>query len=113
MSSGPQLDQSPVPGSRAPVMLALRNLMSSRPIQWRITVRGRLAPHWSRWLGEFQLSYRATREDGTVTDLQGTVADQSALQGVLNRIWKLNLTVLEVRSAADAREEEEPVDPGG
>ena len=94
-------------------MLALRNLMSSRPIQCRITVRGRVAPHWSPWLGELQLSYRADGEEGTVTDLNGILADQSALQGVLNRIWNLNLTVLSVSTSADAHEEGEPAGPGG
>ena len=87
--------------------------MSRRPIQCRITVRGRVAPHWSRWLGELQLSYRTAGEDGTVTDLSGTLPDQSALQAVLNRIWNLNLTVLSVRTSADAREEGEPAGPGG
>ena len=87
--------------------------MSSRPIQCRITVRGRVAPHWSRWLGELQLSYRADGEDGTVTDLNGTLADQSALQGALNRIWNLNLTILEVNTSADASDEGEPAGPGG
>jgi hypothetical protein len=94
-------------------MLALRNLMSNRPIQCRITVRGRVAPHWSQWLGELQLSYRTDSEGGTVTDLSGTVADQSALQGVLNRIWNLNLTVLSVRTSADASDGGEPTGPGG
>ena len=86
--------------------------MSSRPIQYRITVRGRVAPRWSRWLGELQLSYSTAGEDGTVTDLNGTLADQSALQGMLNRIWNLNLTVLSVRTFADASEEGEPAGPG-
>jgi hypothetical protein len=70
--------------------------MSSRPIQCCITVRGRVAPHWSRWLGELQVSYRTDGEGGTVTDLNGTLPDQGALQAVLNRIWNLNLTVLSV-----------------
>ena len=87
--------------------------MNSRPIQCRITVRGRVAPHWSPWLGELQLSYRTAGEGETVTDLNGTLADQSALQGVLNRIWNLNLTVLSVVTSADTGEEGEPAGPGG
>ena len=93
-------------------MLDSRNLMSRRPIQCCITVRGRVAPHWSRWLEELQLSYRVAGEDGAVTDLVGTLADQSALQGVLNRIWNLNLTVLSVSTSADAPEEGKPAGPG-
>ncbi len=87
--------------------------MNSRPIQCCITVRGRVAPHWSRWLGELRLSYRTDGGDGTVTDLDGTLADQSALQGLLNRIWNLNLTVLSVRTSADASDKGEPAGPGG
>jgi len=86
--------------------------MSIRPIQCCITVRGRVAPHWSGWLGELQVSYRTDGEGGTVTDLKGTLPDQSALQGTLNRIWNLNLTVLSVRTSADANEEGEPAGPG-
>jgi len=87
--------------------------MSSRPIQCRITIRGRVAPHWSPWLGDLQLLCRAEGKDGTVADLNGTLPDQSALQGVLNRIWNLNLTVLSVRTSADSREEGEPAGPRG
>jgi len=87
--------------------------MSSRTVQCHITVRGRVAPHWSQWLGALQLSYRADGGDGTVTDLKGTLADQSALQGVLNRIWNLNLVVLSVWTSADTSDEKEPPGPGG
>ena len=72
--------------------------MSSGPIQCRITVRGRMASHWSRCLGELH-SYRSSDDGDVVTDLCGKLADQSALQGVLKRIWDLNLTVLSVATS--------------
>ncbi len=72
----------------------------SRPIHCCITVRGRVASHWSGWLEELQLSYRLSEDGYDVTDLNGTVPDQSALQGVLKRIWNLNLTVLSVITSA-------------
>lgn len=81
--------------------------MSSRPMRCRITIRGRVTSYWSPWLGELQFSCRSDDEGRTVTDLTGTLPDQSALQGVLNRIWNLNLTVLGVSaSAVDTREGE-------
>jgi hypothetical protein len=88
--------------------------MNSRPIQCRITVRGRVARHWSRWLGELALSYRSNGEDEEVTELTGTLPDQSALHGVLNRVWKLNLTVLSVRTSPGEAggDGEPPADPG-
>ena len=70
--------------------------MSKRTIQCCITVRGRVAAHWSRWLEDLQFSYGLSVDGDDVTDLKGTLQDQSALQGVLNRIWNLNLTVLSI-----------------
>jgi len=76
--------------------------MSNQPIRCCVTVRGRVAPHWSRWLEELQPCYRFSHDSGDVTDLTGTLPDQSALQGVLKRIWNLNLTVLSVKTSAEA-----------
>ena len=73
--------------------------MSSRAIQCCITVRGRVASHWSHWLGELELSHRSSENGEDVTDLTGIVPDQSALQGLLKRIWSLNLTVLSVSTS--------------
>jgi len=64
-----------------------------------ITVQGRVASHWTRLLGELQHSYRRSEDGDEVTDLCGKLADQSALQGVLKRIWDLNLTVLSVATS--------------
>jgi len=77
-------------------------------IQCRITVRGQVALHWSRWLGELKHSYRSSDDGDLVTDLYGELADQSALQGVLKRIWDLNLTVL---SVVTSREDAAPPSP--
>ena len=85
--------------------------MSSQPLHCCITVRGRIAPHWSRWLEELRFSYRSSENGDEVTDLDGTVPDQSALQGVLNRIWNLNLTVLSVKTSPEEHGEEPPAGP--
>jgi hypothetical protein len=89
--------------------------MSNRPIQCRIKVRGRVARHWSRWFEDLSLSYRSNGGDGEVTELTGTLPDQSALQGVLNRVWKLNLTVLSVSTSPGGLAEMrgQPEGPGG
>ena len=73
--------------------------MSSRAIQCRITVRGRVPSYWSDWLEGLQPSYRVSEDRDDVTDLTGILADQSALRGVLDRIWNLNLTVFSVSTA--------------
>lgn len=73
--------------------------MSSRSIQCCVTVRGRVGSHWSHWLGGLELSHRCLETGDEVTDVRGTVPDQSALQGLLKRIWNLNLTVLSVSTS--------------
>ena len=57
-----------------------------------ITVQGRVDPHWSEWSSGMTLS--AGGPDTTA--LTGPVADQTALRGVLNRLWDLNLTLISV-----------------
>jgi hypothetical protein len=49
-----------------------------------------------------------------VTDLTGTLPDQSALQGVLKRIWNLNLSVLSVTALPPEAggDEDAPADIG-
>ena len=81
------------------------NLTNRQPLHCCITVRGRVAAHWSPWLEELWLSYRASESGDDVTDLTGVVADQSALHGLLNRIWNLNLSVLAVKTWRETSEE--------
>ena len=73
--------------------------MNDRAIQCCITVRGRVAAHWSYWLEQLKPSYRVSDDGDDVTDLTGTLADQCALHGALDRIWNLNLAVLSVSTS--------------
>jgi len=78
--------------------------MDNQALHCLITVRGRVAAHWSHRLGELRPSYRLSESGEEVTDLVGTVPDQSALQGVLKQIWNLNLAVLTLTTTPwDAR----------
>ena len=56
----------------------------------RIHVKERLSEEWSDWLDGLSITLN---EDGK-TILMGTVPDQSALRGILGKLWDLNLTVL-------------------
>ena len=64
--------------------------------EYRVVVQGRLEDEWSEWLGGMEVACERRRDGANITILTGTVADQSALRGVLARIWDLNLTVLSV-----------------
>jgi hypothetical protein len=57
--------------------------------RYAIRVKGHLEPRWAAWFDGMTL----TKEDGGITCLSGTVVDQSALHGLLQRL----------RSAVSAR----------
>jgi hypothetical protein len=66
--------------------------------QYRITLKGQIAPHWSEWLAGLTV---LPLEDGK-TCLEGEIQDQAALHGLLEKIRDLNLTLLGVERLADA-----------
>ncbi len=55
-----------------------------------IRIKGHLDPGWQEWLEGLQIVQEA---DGT-SRLSGTLSDQSALYGVLNKIDRLSLRLL-------------------
>jgi hypothetical protein len=72
------------------------------PMTYQIQVQGRLDKDWSDWFSGMTVTF-----EGGVTTLTGTVADQSALRGILTKIWDLNLTLISVRRIeADGEEEQ-------
>ena len=61
------------------------------PMTYQIQVQGRLDEGWSDWFSGMTVMF----ESG-VTTLTGAVADQSALRGILTKIWDLNLTLISI-----------------
>ena len=70
------------------------------PARYQIRVRGVLDPHWSGWFAGLTITHDA---DGH-TLLEGVVADQAALYGIINRLRDLGVTLLAVNGVAAAHE---------
>jgi len=64
--------------------------------RYRIRVRGHLAPRWAPWFDGMAL---VAQDDGT-TVIEGPVADQCALHGLLRTISDLGLPLVSL-SATD------------
>jgi len=64
---------------------------------YQITVEGKIDPSWSEWLGNMQLVSRKEADGMYLTTLSGTLIDQAALRGLLNRLWDLNLVLCSVQ----------------
>jgi len=64
---------------------------------WEIMVRGHLAGDWRDWLDGLEITSQA--EGNTV--LCGAIVDQAALMGILNKLNRLNVTVLSLRQVGE------------
>ena len=60
---------------------------------YQIIIAGHLDPAWEEWFIPLQIT---NRPDGT-THLSGLLADQAALFGILNKIYRLNLPLLSLQ----------------
>ena len=64
------------------------------PRAYQIKVAGQLDPDWSDWFSGLAVTVEHGGE--AITTLTGTVSDQAALRGILNKLWDLNLTLISV-----------------
>ena len=63
---------------------------------YQIKVQGKLDDKWSDWFGGMTVTVQSESNDAPTTTLTGAVADQSALRGILSKIWDLNLPLISV-----------------
>ena len=64
--------------------------MSDKGERYQICVQGHVQMNWSEWLQ----SFRIQQKRNGITVLTGTVIDQSALQGLLDYLFDMGITIL-------------------
>ena len=72
------------------------SLTLDRPARYRIEIQGQLDESWSANFGGMTISNLKIYGEGRITTLQGIVADQATLHGILNSIRDLGLPLLKV-----------------
>jgi hypothetical protein len=75
---------------------------ASQMANYRIVVEGVLDPMWLECLGGLELTEQRQPEQPVVTQLEGRLADQSALQGVIDTLIMLGLQLLFVERLPSA-----------
>lgn len=63
-------------------------------IYFQIIVKGWVKESWSKWLGILSIDPKLDDQLRQITILTGNVSDQSALRGLMNQIWDLNLVII-------------------
>ena len=64
------------------------------PEYYEIKIKGYLDPHWSDWF----MGLKLTHLEGDETLISGSLPDQGALHGLLERVRDLNLSLISVTS---------------
>jgi hypothetical protein len=67
--------------------------------RYQIRVGGRIDPQWSDWLDGMEIT--VGDDEPPLTILDGRLADQAALRGVLTKLWDINLSILSVNLLDD------------
>lgn len=75
-------------------------MTSDGPATYAIWVQGELSVEWDDRLGGLQVR---RVQPGLITELVGTVVDQTALTGVLTTLYELGLPILSVERLAELK----------
>lgn len=74
------------------------NILHNHPRAiYEIQVQGELDQGWETWFDGLAVTLTYASDQPPTTTLLGPVADQSALRGMLCKLWDLNLTLISAR----------------
>jgi hypothetical protein len=73
--------------------------MSDKQIVYQICIQGHIQANWLEWLQPIKI----TQKKNGVTVLTGSLIDQSALQGLLDYLFSLGITLLSLKRIDDFR----------
>jgi hypothetical protein len=73
------------------------------PACYRILVKGSIPVNWSDRMDGMSIHLAAADDGEPVTTLEGELADQAALAGVINTLYELHLPIISVGHVASSQ----------
>jgi hypothetical protein len=67
-----------------------------QPGRYRIRIQGKLDERWTAYFGEMKIELQSDAEGLPVTILTGTLPDQAAVQGELQKLYNLGFPLIGV-----------------
>jgi hypothetical protein len=77
-------------------MTGLESLQFDQTAIYQIKVQGRLDERWAQWFDGMSIAFEQAEDGSTLTVLTGSVVDQAALYGLINRMRDLGLPLISV-----------------
>jgi hypothetical protein len=78
------------------LQMLIASVASDQPAMYRICVQGRIQATWTDRFEGMAITSNPPTQYPPRTILEGTLADQAALVGVLNSLYELRLAILSV-----------------
>ena len=82
----------------------LSGLSFAGPATYQILVLGELAANWSDRLAGMSLSIQKGEKGQLQTSLKGRIRDQAELNGVLEALYGLHMSIIKVEQVEDSSE---------
>lgn len=74
-----------------------QSVRQDRPALYQICVQGRISDRWSNWFGGLTVTTDESEDGTAVTSVSGVLVDQAALLGLLQKLYSLGCSLLEVK----------------
>lgn len=75
----------------------MKKLRLDQQATYEIQVQGRLDAGWSDWFDDMTITAESGDDVPAITTLIGLVADQAALQGLIQKLYTLGLPLLQIK----------------
>ncbi len=73
------------------------HLGMDQPSLYQIRVEGWITERWKDWFSGMEITREESTEARTISRLEGVIADQAALQGLLQKLYNLGFPLLTVQ----------------